>query len=109
MQMFGHDDIVLHLYHLIVLADASRQFLLHHLPHLRELNSWCIGAAIGLMSGPHDSAQGLSQVMVRADGHMVNSRQAVIFAHISPSHVVEVLIISCLHDFYCLVTVLQMY
>ena len=88
MQMFGHDDIVLNLYHRIEGRDGVEQLVLHHLPDGRQRRMRRIGAAVGGGEGSHDGTEGLPEALCHMQGDVVDAGEPVVMSRCAAGHAV---------------------
>lgn len=81
MQMVGHDDIVTHLDHWVMLMDAFQQFFLNHSAYGCKHNTGCIGSTFGGNRIADDNAQRLSEFINHMQGDVVDARQRVVMSY----------------------------
>ena len=78
MDVLGHDDVLLHLHHGIVVADAMQQFFFHHLAYGRELDVGSIGGSVGRVEISCHLTKGLHQAFCHFQRDVVDARKRVI-------------------------------
>ena len=88
MQMVGHDDVVLHFQHGIVLGDAGRQLLLYHLSYSVKHYMRSLWVAVGLCGISFDAPKWLPSPFLDSDGNMVGAPPVVVLFVVTPSKMV---------------------
>ena len=88
VHVFGHDDKCIDTNHAIVLADAGKQFFLHHIPYWGQGHMRSVRAAVRLFERALNLSQGLTHSFCHMQGDVVDAGQRVIVGSHAALHAV---------------------
>lgn len=86
VQVVGHDDMVLHVDHGVACVDGGEQFVFHHLPHGRELDTRRFRAADGSHRVARHGTQDATPPLCHMQCDVVGAGAAVVVGRGAASH-----------------------